>query len=291
MEFKTVCSSEEALETLTQEGGMAKVLAGGSDLMLQLKRKELEAGILVHIQRASDLKGISSSENTKIGSLVSHTDLLDSSLIRANYGSLAYAASSIGGWQTQVVGTIGGNVANASPAADLIPPLLVHGAEVHLASKRAKRSMPLNDFLIGRRKTALAADELIVGLSLELKPKLTADKYLKVGRRSAMEVAIVGLAVRMTLEDDLETISNIRIAVASCGPKAFLANSASLVLTGNRITPSLLSEAGEILLTEASPVDDIRASAIYRKRLLPKLLEQAIVICAETIQMQEKGTK
>ena len=106
-----------------------------------------------------------------------------------------------------------------------------------------------------------------------------------------MEVAIVGLAVRMTLEDDLETISNIRIAVASCGPKAFLANSASLVLTGNRITPSLLSEAGEILLTEASPVDDIRASAIYRKRLLPKLLEQAIVICAETIQMQEKGTK
>ena len=95
MEFKTVCSSEEALETLTQEGGMAKVLAGGSDLMLQLKRKELEAGILVHIQRASDLKGISSSENTKIGSLVSHTDLLDSSLIRANYGSLAYAASSI----------------------------------------------------------------------------------------------------------------------------------------------------------------------------------------------------
>lgn len=288
MEFRTVCSTEEALETLMQEGEQAKVLAGGSDLMLQLKRKELEAGILVHIQRVSDLTGISSSDDVRIGSLVSHAEIIDSSLIRSNYGSLASAAGSIGGWQTQVVGTIGGNVANASPAADLIPPLLVHGATVHLASKRDKRSMLLNDFLLGRRKTALASDELIIGLSLESKPKLTADKYLKVGRRSAMEVAIVGLAVRMTLEDDLETISNIRISVASCGPKAFLANSASSVLTGKRITSALISEAGEHLLSEASPIDDIRASAAYRMRLLPKVLEQAIVACIETIQKPER---
>jgi len=288
MEFRTVFSAEEALEILTQEGKQAKFLAGGTDLVVQLKRKEIEAGVLVHIKRASDLKEISSSDPTRIGSLVSHADLLDSKLIQSNYGSLAYAASQIGGWQTQVVGTIGGNVANASPAADLVPPLLVHGAIVHLASKRRRRSIPLNEFLIGRRKTALAADELIVGFDLEPKSKHSADKYLKVGRRSAMEVAIVGLAIRMTLEDDLETISNIRIAVASCGPKAFLADSASSILTGMRVTPALICEAGEVLLTEANPVDDVRASAAYRKRLLPNLLGRAIAGCIETIQEAEK---
>lgn len=289
MEFKTVCSSDEALEILSQEGNRAKLLAGGSDLMIQLKRGEFEAAILVHIQRVSDLMGISNLDSLKIGSLVSHAELINSKLIQSSYGSLAYAASSVGGWQTQVVGTIGGNVANASPAADLIPPLLVHGAIVNLASKRDKRSMPLNEFLIGRRKTALAGDELISGFSLEPKPKFSADKYLKIGRRSAMEVAVVGLAVRVVLEDDLETISNIRIAVASCGPKAFLANSASSVFVGARVTSALIREAGELLLTEASPVDDIRASAAYRKRLLPKLLEKAILVSKETIQKSERG--
>ena len=190
-----------------------------------------------------------------------------------------------------MVGTIGGNIANASPAADLIPPLLVHGASVHLASKGQKRSMSLNEFIIGRRKTALASGELITGVSLEPKPKLSADKYLKVGRRSAMEVAIVGLAVRIVLLEDLETIANIRIAVASCGPKAFLADSTSSLLAGKRITSQLIGEAGECLLSEANPIDDIRASASYRMRLLPKILEQGVVACIEIIREKEGVNK
>ncbi|NQW19598.1 MAG: FAD binding domain-containing protein, partial [Chloroflexi bacterium] len=272
MEFRSARSTDEALAMLAQDGTNAKVLAGGTDLMVQLARNEIGAGLLIHIQRVSDLSGISLNGHLSIGAVTTLRAIAESQDIHNGYSSLAIAAASVGGWQTQVVGTIGGNVANASPAADLVPPLLVHGASVVLASEKATRSLPIEQFITGRRSTVLTGDELIVRINLESVPERSADKYVKVGRRSAMEVSIVGIAVRLTLAEDLTTVTDARIAVCSCGPSAFRADSAASVLIGRQLTANAISEAGEHLVAQAKPIDDVRASASYRLRLLPRVL-------------------
>jgi CO/xanthine dehydrogenase FAD-binding subunit len=221
----------------------------------------------------------------EIGSLTTHRALATSTLLADDYDSIRTAAASVGGWQTQAVGTIGGNVCNASPAADLIPPLLVHGAKVKLLSqKRGERTLPLSGFLLGRRLTARKADELLTHISLETAPVRTADIYLKVGRRSAMEVAIVGLALRLSMSDDHSTISDVRIATCATGPVSRRAEAAEAELIGKYFSPALLRTAGEALVDTVAPIDDVRGSAAYRIMVLPRLLKRAVQICKENIE-------
>jgi len=286
LKFLTVQSIDEALEVLARHGANVTLLAGGTDVMIQLERCEIETDMLLHLERLDELRNIElKNTRVEIGSLATHRRLATNALLADDYESIRSAAASVGGWQTQSVGTIGGNICNASPAADLIPPLLVHGAKVKLSShKRGERTLPLSGFLLGRRRTARNADELLTQISLEVAPVRTADVYLKVGRRGAMEVAIVGLALRLTMSDDQSMISDVRIATCATGPIPMRADAAEALLIGQHFSTDLLRAAGEALVDSVVPIDDVRGSAAYRLMVLPRLLERAARICKETIE-------
>src|SRR5207245_3478484 len=171
-----------------------------------------------------------------------------------------------------------GNLVNASPAADLLPVMLVSDGVVTLTSSAGSRALPVADFVLGRRSTARKPDELGTTCSFEPRAEAAGESYLKIGRRHAMEVAIVGLAARLVFDADGK-VTDARIAIASVAPKAFRAHLAEKRLVGTNLDDESMREAGEQVRQAAQPIDDSRATADYRRRLLPALLRDAVTIC------------
>jgi carbon-monoxide dehydrogenase medium subunit len=280
MEFIGTHDVSEALAALDERGEDATVLAGGTDVVVQLLAGDIRPAALVHIGPLAELSGITPNDRTEIGALTTHWELGTSSTIREHHRALAEAALTVGGRQTQNVGTIAGNVVNASPAADLLPALLVANAQVAAASSSGRRSLALEEFLDDRKRTALAPNELVTSISLELPGPRTGQTYLKVGRRGAMEVALVGLAALVQLGEG-DVIADARIALCSVGPKAFRVHEAEAALVGTRAEDAAVAEAGGLLQGAARPIDDVRATARYRSRVLPALLARAVSTCVE----------
>lgn len=279
MEFRTVHTVDEAVDVLADEGDDARILAGGTDVMIQHLRGEIRPDLLLHVARVAALDGVAYRGRLRLGSLTTHSRIATDDAIRRDAPALAQAAATVGGWQTQAVGTIGGNVCNASPAADTVPPLLVADATVTLASHRGARSLPIADFIVGRRVVDRRPDELLTDLELEPLPPHSAEIYLKVSPRRAMEVALVGLAVRLTLGADGAGVADARIAACAVGPRPFRAYAAEAVLRGSWLEAERIAEAGALLTDQASPIDDARASARYRRRVLAPLLARALDRC------------
>jgi carbon-monoxide dehydrogenase medium subunit len=280
MEFIDTHDVSEALAALDERGEDATVLAGGTDVVVQMLAGDIRPAALVHIRPLTELGGITPNDRTEIGALTTHWELGTSSTIREHHRALAEAALTVGGRQTQNVGTIAGNVVNASPAADLLPALLVANAQVAAASSSGRRSLPLGEFLVDRKQTALTPNELVTSISLELPGPRTGQTYLKVGRRGAMEVALVGLAALLQLGEG-DVIADVRIALCSVGPKAFRVHEAEAALVGTRAEDSAVVEAGGLLQSAARPIDDVRSTARYRSRVLPALLARAVSMCVE----------
>lgn len=285
MDFRSYQTETETLAILAEFGDAARILAGGTDLMIQYQRGEIKPAVLLHIRRIDELQGVKVNGLVTIGALTTHRQLCTDDLIRRHFPALAEAAATVGGWQTQEAGTVGGNLCNASPAADTAPPLLASDATVHLASSRERRSIALDKFLLGRRRTARQPDELLTSVELVPPPPHTGEAYIKVGPRRAMEVALVGLAVRVTLGDDGATVTDARIAACSVGPRPFRAAEAEAVLIGSRLEAGVVAEAGQLLTQEADPIDDFRATASYRRRVLAPLLGRAV----ETARLRAIG--
>lgn len=275
--FIAPADTEEALATLQELGASATVLAGGTDIMVQLQAGQVQPETLVYIGKLDQLKRIDRSDaKVVVGSLVTHRRFVADAGASSRLPALAEACSTIGGWQTQEVGTVGGNVCNASPAADTVGPLLVAEASVTLASTAGARSMPLSDFILGRRSTAARPEELVVGLQVAPCGADTGEVYLKVAPRTAMEVAVVGLAVRITLSDGIVTAAGI--AAAAVAPVPFRSTDAENALIGSRLEPDAVDEASRLLADEAEPIDDSRASASYREMVLRRLVGRAVDI-------------
>ncbi|MGD9762812.1 MAG: xanthine dehydrogenase family protein subunit M [Candidatus Binatia bacterium] len=287
MKFRSADTIEEALDALQELGSTVQVLAGGTDVMIQLARRELQPETLLHIERLQALKSIQVDGTVRLGALVTHLRLAQGEL-PAGYAAIVEGARTVGGWQTQAVGTVGGNVCNASPAADIVPPLLVHDAAVTLRSRAGQRTLPLQKFILGRRSTARRPEELLTEIALAPPGQRTGDVYLKVGRRAAMEIAIVGLAARLAF-DEAGTVSDARIAIASVAPSALRIPAAEAALRGRAPERDALGAAADAILESISPIDDIRATASYRRRVIPQLLRRAVDHCAERAGVQRKG--
>jgi carbon-monoxide dehydrogenase medium subunit len=280
LDFINAESLEHAVEVLADRGGDITVLAGGTDVMVDYLRGDSDPSALLHVRPISALEGLAANGRTEIGALTTHWSLTNDAHIRSEHASLAEAAGTVGGRQTQNVGTLAGNVVNASPAADTIPPLLVANAEVSLASATGTRRLPLSEFLIDRKLTARRPDELMTTISLERPAPGTGEVYLKLGRRSSMEVAIVGLAARIAFSDE-GVAGDVRLAVCSAAPTPFRASEAESLLTGTSLPDEAVAEAGRLLQSAAAPIDDARASAAYRSRVLPALLRRAVAACRD----------
>jgi carbon-monoxide dehydrogenase medium subunit len=278
--FYTAHSLQDALAQLRELGRDAQVLAGGTDVMVQYLRGVIAPAVMLYIGRLEPLHAMEPSDGRlEIGPLVTHRRLATDPGIRLEFPAVAEAAAGIGGWQIQEVATIGGNICNASPAACLAPPLLVAGAEVTLEHLGGMRTMPLADFFVARGMTARRPEELLTRLALQRPPDRTGECYLKVARRSAMDVAVVGLAARLTFKDDRETVEAARLALCSVAARPFRAAEAEAVLVGTRLEPDVVREAGRRLADGTTAIDDARATAEYRRNVLAPLVSRAIRMC------------
>ncbi len=279
MGFQAATTVDEALHALGELGAEARVIAGGSDVMMQRMTGELPSSqTLVHIGRIPELRGVSHSDGViSVGAVTTHRDLRKDRIINTYLPSFAAAAATVGGWQTQEVGTIGGNLCNASPAADLGPPVLMADAILVLSSTGSERRVPAIDFFLGRRQTVLEAGELLTSIEVAEPPDGSWETYLKVGRRSAMEVAIVGLAARFVLVDGV--VSDARLAFCSVAPMPIRAVEAEAALVGTTLDDDVITTAAELARSTVSPIDDQRATASYRTTLVPRLVRSAAEAC------------
>jgi carbon-monoxide dehydrogenase medium subunit len=280
VDFLSVASKHEAMELLGRFGDQSALMAGGTSMMGRIARGRQNSAAIISIAPIKDLRRIDAAAGN-IGALVTLRQLATSSSL-ARYDSLRVAAASCGGWQTQNVGTVGGNMCNASPASDLLPPLFVHGARVNLESAQGgKRTLALDAFISGPERIDRRPDELLVSVDVDPMPDNAVDMTVKIGHRGAMEIAAVSLAVRLALREDGRTIDDLRIAVGAVAPTAFRATEAESILVGQLVCDDAIREASQAILRRAAPVASLRASASYRLAILPRVFDRALRQSAE----------
>jgi CO/xanthine dehydrogenase FAD-binding subunit len=271
-------SLRDALEDLARHPG-ARPFAGGTDLMVLLEAGHLPRGRYVSLQNCRELLGVAGGESggVTIGALTTYTDIRNSRRLAQEYPLLACAAQETGGVATQNRGTIGGNIANASPAADTPPVLLVYDAELELVSAAGSRRVPYSEFHRGYKKMDLAPGELIARVILppERKSDLQntsprREYFRKVGTRRAQAISKVCLAATMRIESDV--VQDIRIALGSVAPTVIRAVRTEAALRGQRVDAGTIASAERALQSDIAPIDDIRSTARYRARVAGNLL-------------------
>jgi xanthine dehydrogenase small subunit len=267
----------EAYERLA--AGPTRPIAGGTDIMVAITG---ELGPvpdrMLDLSRIDALRGIALQEGSLVlGARTTYTEIRRSALCREHLPALVEAAATIGAAQIQNRGTLGGNIANASPAGDTLPILLAADASILVGGQRGERAIPAKDFFVAYRKTALAPDELILHVSFPL-PRGREVRFRKVGTRRAQAISKVMLA--LAWEDFGATgWQNVRVALGSVAATPIRARATELVLEGARPTPEVADLAAETMAGELQPIDDVRSTAAYRRmvsaRILHRLLRDA----------------
>ncbi len=261
-------------------GGDARVLAGGTDLIAQMREGRRSVGCLVDVKRIGELTGISMlpAGGVAIGAAASAAAVSRSAPIAANYPAVAQSARLIGGVQVQNRASLGGNICNAAPSADGVPALICHAAEARIAGPAGTRQMPLEAVFVGPGKTKIEPSELLVAIVLPPPPARSAVAYLRFTPRREMDIAIAGASTYLRL-DQKGVIAEARVALASVGPTPMRAPRAEQRLVGERPTRALLEEVGRCAAHDARPISDTRGSADYRRSLVAVLTTRALGDC------------
>jgi xanthine dehydrogenase FAD-binding subunit len=248
-------------------------LAGGTDLLVAWERRA-HPEALCDLQRVPGLRGIEERDGRIwIGALTTHAEVAAAPLLLAAAPLLREAAATIGAVQVRTRGTVGGNVANASPAGDVLCALYALDAAVELRGPSGARSLPIADFVKGPRRTALAAGEILTGVSFP-RPGPELQGYEKLGLRAAQAIAVVSLAVRLQLDGGV--VRNANLALGSVAPTPVRAPAAEAALRGRPLDAATVRAAARALSATATPIDDVRASADYRRAMAGVLLERFV---------------
>ena len=276
-EYIAAKDSRHAVALLAEYGAAAKVLAGGTDLLVELKAAPHVPQMVIDISRAEDLQNIAlTDEGLSIGALVTHTAIMRSPLIREMFPALVDAAHTIGAVQTRNLGTLGGNLVTGVPSMDSGPTLVALEALVTILGPAGRRQLPLADFFTGPRKTALKPDELLAEIVIPKKNLGKPVHFLKFGLRKGQALALVNVAASLRVDWDKQLCIAPRIALGAVAPTVIRATQAEASLEGRAITPEAMAEAGRIAAGEAKPISDFRASAGYRRDLIAVLTQRAL---------------
>jgi carbon-monoxide dehydrogenase medium subunit len=280
-EFLRPKTLSELLGVLAKTGG--SILAGGTDIVPKMRRSQYEASTLVDATQISELRFIrEQGERIHIGALTTHQEMADSALLAEVNPALVAAARSVGCEQTRNRGTLGGNLANASPAADTIPPLLIFDANVQILSKTGKNIIPLDDFLISPGKTKLNLGEVITQVSFQPFAGAWGVAFMKLGKRNGMAISVVSAAAGIVLDPN-GRISKARLCLGSVAPRVVRSPAVEKILQGQQPTPKILERAAQACLEDISPISDVRSTAEYRqhsavvvaRRVLERAVDQA----------------
>jgi CO/xanthine dehydrogenase FAD-binding subunit len=268
--LRNAATLDAALAMLAEDPGAWRPFAGGTDLMVQLAAGTLQHRQYINVFGLTELRYIDAAADVvTLGGLTTFSDVLRSRTLQADFPLLCRAASETGGIANQNRGTVAGNIANASPAADTPPALLVYGAELELASIRGRRVVAYQRFHTGYKQMDLAADELIVAIRL---PRTAGwiDHYRKVGARRAQAISKVCFAARARM--DGARIADVRLAFGSVAPTVVRATRAESILRGNSPDPATIDAAVQALSSDLAPIDDMRSTSRYRRRVAANLL-------------------
>ncbi|MCL4396676.1 MAG: FAD binding domain-containing protein, partial [Chloroflexi bacterium] len=264
--YQEASTLAEAIDLVSRGGERTRVMAGGTDLLVQMKMERLAADRVVSLRRIPGLDDISVRGKTlRLGALASIESVWISPVVRANYSALSEACDSFSTKQIQVMGTIGGNLANGSPASDSAPALLAFDASVELEGPSGKRTMRLDQFFLGTGKTALGQGELLTAVELARPAAGTGSAFLKMSRVTA-DIAKANAAV--TIARDGGRIAGCRLAFGSVAPTPMRARRAEAALEGKPFDDRLFVEAARIASEEISPIDDVRSQAWYRREII-----------------------
>jgi carbon-monoxide dehydrogenase medium subunit len=277
LEFVSARDCAHAMALIAEHGPSVKILAGGTDLLVEFKHDVHEVDVVVDISRAEDLKRIAiTDEGLSIGALVTHTAIMESAVIQDLFPALVEAAHTIGAVQTRNLGTLGGNLITCVPSMDSGPTLVALEARVTVAGPKGKRQMPLTDMFAGPRKTTLKPGELLTEILIPKENLGKPTAFLKFGLRKGQALALVNVAASLWVDWDKNIFVKPRISLGAVAPVVIRTPKAEAFLEGREITPAAMEEAGRIAVAEAKPISDFRASAEYRRDLIAVLTKRAL---------------
>jgi carbon-monoxide dehydrogenase medium subunit len=268
----------EALNTLAQEGDAGAALAGGTDLLLRIRRGARRYRSVVNIKFVPGLSGLAwnKRDGLSFGALTTFRAIETDANVRAHYPALVEAARVVAGVQLRNLATVGGNLGNASPSADSVPPLVALGATVTIAAAAAARTLPVEDCLTGPGRTVLAPGEVFTAIHIPAPAPRSSNAFARFSPRSAMDIGIASVAVAIAL-DASGRCTDCRIALGAVSPAPLRANAAEGALLGERLTPALAERAGQLAAEAARPISDIRATAGYRRAIVQILTARMVV--------------
>ena len=273
---------EDATRLLSEHGSRARILAGGTDIIVQLREGMCEADVVVDIKKIPELVQYqyASDSGLTLGASVSCCNLYEDSQLADLYGALADSSRIIGGWQIQSRASVGGNLCNASPAADCIPALIALNATAHITGPDGERQVAVEDFCISPGTNILDDGEFLISLHIPAQSANMASAYERFIPRNEMDIAVVGVGSWVSL-DDTGRITAARISLGAVAATPLFAAAASDHLIGKEPTEENFAQAGELAQQIATPITDMRGTAAYRTHLVAVLVKRTLTTAVQ----------
>ena len=272
-EYLSAGSPQEVFNLLKEKGPDIKLMMGGTDLFIQMRDRDSGPGTLLDIKGLPGMGdiGFDKKAGLILGAAVTLNKLSADKDIQKYYPILCQAADTVGNYQLRNRATLGGNICNASPSADMAPALLIYEAEVILESSGGERQLPLPEFWIGPGKTALERDEYLKAIRFPLPPEGAVGQYLKLGRSKMGDLAIVGVGILGYPDPDAAAGLRFRIGINSTAPTPYRVQIVEDYLAASQLSDDVLTQAAEDAMDISAPIEDVRATALYQKKMVRNL--------------------
>jgi carbon-monoxide dehydrogenase medium subunit len=277
-DYYTPRTVAETIDLLKTKGEGGKILAGGTDLLPQMKERGRHPKYIVSLKNVKEIQQLSfqPAQGLKVGAGTRFRVLQQNASVREQYPIIIDTAKMIGSLQTQALATIGGNVCNAAPSADAVPAFIVLDAEAVVHGAKGERTLALKDLFRGPGQTALASDEVLTELRLAAPLPRSAGVYIRHVPRKELDIAIAGAGVYIQLDEAKQRITHARVCLASVAPVPMRATQTEAALVGQAVTEELFQHAGDVAAGEAQPISDQRGSAAFRKALVKALTARCL---------------
>ncbi|GAB5470157.1 MAG: xanthine dehydrogenase family protein subunit M [Rhodospirillales bacterium] len=278
MRYEAPRTLDQAVSLLSDESGLARVLAGGTDLLVQLRSERIEPDLIVDIKRIDGMRSITAERGGyRIGAAVAGAELEEHEGLSTLWPGVVEAANLIGSTQIQGRATMVGNLCNASPAADAVPALIAAGALAAIVGPNGRREIPVEAVSTGPGKTALTKGEIVESLYLPARPERSGDAYLRFIPRTEMDIAVVGAAVSLTL-DEAGRCAAARVGLGAVAPRPLLVEAAAAAIVGTSLDEAALEALAAACRAACAPIDDKRGTIEYRTEVAGVLGRRAAVI-------------
>jgi CO/xanthine dehydrogenase FAD-binding subunit len=282
IQYRTAKNIKEAVTLMAAAKGKGYILAGGTDLLVQMKSGMREPGTIVDVKKIPEMVKITEKGGAfTIGAATPAAVIGEHENLRKAWPGVVEAINLIGSTQVQGRASAGGNLCNASPAADSVPALVAAGCVVRVQGPDGKRDVPVEKFATGPGKTSLKSGEIVVSLTLPKRPKNASDAYLRLIPRTEMDIAVVGVGVSLSMKGD--TVADARVGLGAVAPTVLLVDKAAKALIGSKLDDAALDAAAQACSDACKPIDDKRGTIKYRTKIAGVLLKRAAMIARDRI--------